>query len=245
MPGSGAPRVVAVVCSYWPKRRENVWQIIQDLRGCTRPPDAILVLDNYGSEPLSWDLPGAQLITCEKNTECRGKFVAALFDPADYYLLLDDDTSVGPKTIETLLGYSHREICTGYLGCWLTPDGGLNAGARLWPYDTEAVVPCDTFCGCGLWMSWKALHNYHGLDMAIRRSGLWPELEGDPPLAGDDIVAGLANPGSCVVPLPKPDAMFRDLGYQEQAMCYAHPDYYGMRDRFTKVVLKVKARGGW
>lgn len=39
-------RIVAVVCTYWPKRIQNVHQILQGLMGSTRPPDTILLLNN-------------------------------------------------------------------------------------------------------------------------------------------------------------------------------------------------------
>jgi hypothetical protein len=244
------PKVVAVVCSYWPKRYDNLAHIVDDLRYGSVRPDWIIILNNNRDEDPAGDsrLVGRETVRFidSYNTECRGKFVAALFEPADYYLLLDDDTSVAPKTIETLLEYSDAWSATGYLGCMLTPDLCMNPVPHTWPYSITEPAPCDFFCGCALWLGRIALTNYLRLDLAVRRSGLWPELPGDPELAGDDILAGLANRTTAqVVPLPKPDAWFKDLGDGGQAMSYAHPDYYGMRSRFTRVVLEVLKKGGW
>lgn len=229
------PRVVAVVCAYWPKRQGNVVRIVADLRAGSRVPDRILVLDNNPRQRLEV-APGADVIRAP-NTECRGKFVAALFDPADYYLLLDDDTSVGKETLKTLLRSAHRETCTGYLGCWVTSEGELNAGWRLWPHDAKEETPCDTFCGCAMFMSFSAIVRMLMLEERVRLGRAWLGNR----LAGDDILAGLAN-HSTVVPL-KEDEKFVDLGYQGEAMCYAHEDYYGMRDRFTQVALAALAVG--
>lgn len=217
-------RIVAIVCAYWPNRRANVTQIVADLRAGTRTPDRILVLNNH-PDPLH--VSGAEVIHAP-NTACRGKFIAALFDRADYYLLLDDDTSVGPRTLEVLCQSARRGICTGYLGCWVDATGSVNQGARLWPHDATEETPCDTFCGCALFVAWDALVKMLILEERVRRDGRWPT-------EGDDILLGLAN-RSTVIPLTG-NARFVDLGYQGQAMCYAHEDYYGMRDTFTREVL--------
>ena len=200
-------------------------QIAEDLRRSTRPPDRILVLNNH-PDPLLY-VPGADIIQAP-NTTCRGKFIAALFDVADYYLLLDDDTSVGTHTVEALLRYATPGICTGYLGCWIDEHGSVNAGKRLWPGDAEEETVCDTFCGCAMFMSFSALVRMLMLESQVRLSGTWRD-------EGDDILAGLAN-RSTVIPLSGLEK-FVDLGYQGQAMCYAHENYYGMRDDFTRAVL--------
>lgn len=231
-------RVVAVVCSFWPNRLGNVQKIIADLQAGTKAPDRILFLNN-NPEPLHRDavddllLPGAEVIHAP-NTTCRGKFIAGLFDPADYYLLLDDDTSVGPRTLETLMAYAHRGICTGFLGCWLDDEGSVNKGARLWPKDAREETRCLTFCGCAMFMSFSSLIKMLMLEERVRLDGEWPHQ-------GDDILAGLAN-RSTVIPLAD-DAAFVDLGTQGQAMCYSDEDYYGMRDRFTKRVLDELHKG--
>jgi hypothetical protein len=222
-------RVVAVVCAYWPNRRANVLRIVADLQAGTRVPDRILILNNH---PEPFAVSGADVIHAPANLTCRGKFITALYDRADYYLLLDDDTSVGRQTLEVLCGVARRGICTGYLGCWIDATGSVNAGARLWPRDATEETPCQTFCGCAMFVAWDALVRMLMLEERVRIEGRWPT-------EGDDILLGLAN-RSTVVPLHG-DADFVDLGYQGQAMCYAHEDYYGMRDAFTRVVLTALA----
>ena len=224
-------RVVAVVCTYWPKRRENVRRIVADLQAGSLPPDRILLLNN-AVEPF--EVAGADVIHAPCNTACRGKFIAALFDRADYYLLLDDDTSVGPRTLEALSQYARRGICTGYLGCWI--DGPVVSGPgqpHLWPHDATEETPCHTFCGCAMFVAWDALVRMLMLEERVRRDGRWPT-------EGDDILLGLAN-HSTVVPL-RGDENFVDLGYQGEAMCYQPGDYYGMRGEFTRDVVAALAK---
>lgn len=236
---NGQPRVVAVVCTYWPNRRTNLVTILDNLLTSSRRPDCTVVLNNnsdrvYAPGDLS-PVPSQVRVINSYNTTCRGKFIAALFEPADYYLLLDDDTSVGRTTIETLLAASHRGICTGYLGCMLSPDGSVHTGGRLWPHDATVVTPVETFCGCAMWMAFDSLVRMLQLEERVRLDGEWPHQ-------GDDILAGLAN-RSEIVPLHG-EAKFKDLGYQGQAMCYAEADYYGMRDRFTARVIQELEAGG-
>lgn len=216
-----APRVVAVVCTYWPNRRSQVSTIVRDLQASSRPPDRILLVNNAET---AYTIPGTDVIHVPWNSRCRGKFLAGFFDPADYYLFLDDDTSVGRTTIETLLTFARRGICTGYLGCWIDErNGSVNTGGRLWPHDATIETPCQTFCGCAMFVAYDALVKLVLFEEWIRLDGRWPHQ-------GDDLVLGLVN-NSTVVPLTG-DAKFVDLGYQGQAMCYAEEDYYGMRDRF-------------
>lgn len=226
-------RVVAVVCTYWPNRQQNTRQIVADLQASTRPPDRIIVLNN-NTEILFEDRTDGSCDTINMpfNSECRGKFLAGLLDLADYYLLLDDDTSVGPETIEALLRSAHRDICTGYLGCWIDPDEhgdpSFWKGRRLWPHDAEVETRCDAFCGCAMFVSFKALVKMLVLEERVRLRGEWTT-------EGDDILVGLANK-STVVPLHGAEK-FVDLGYQGQAMCLSIEGYMEMRDRFTRDVL--------
>jgi hypothetical protein len=215
----------------------NVEKIIQDLLGSSRPPDRILVLNNWeGPSNLEFTLPKSVDIISAPNTTCRGKFIAALFDPADYYLLLDDDTSVSPGTLEALLRYATRTTCTGYLGCWLDPNTkSVNSGNRLWPHEALIETRCDTFCGCAMFMSFSSLVRMLMLEERVRLGDSKWKFD------GDDILAGLAN-RSTIIPLSASER-FVDLGYQGQAMCYAHEDYYGMRDRFTLDVVEALGRG--
>lgn len=222
---SREPRVVAVVCSFWPSRRENVAQIIRDLQAGTRTPDRILVVNNHPDEGPTY---GVDQVHIPWNAQCRGKFIAALLDVADYYLLLDDDTSVGTETLETLLSYAHPGICTGYLGCGLTEEGSVWHGPRWWPKDVTEVTPVATFCGCAMFCSFRALAYMVMAETFVRVGSRWTT-------EGDDILLGFVNK-SVVVPL-RGAAAFVDLGYQNAAMCHSIEGYYEMRDEFTRHMI--------
>lgn len=221
------PRVTALVCAYWPERFDNVRRIVQDLQGGTVAPDRILVLNNNPAYQLGFE--GAEVINSQANFECRGKYIAALLDVSDYYLLLDDDTSVGTRTLECFLRYARRGCCFSYLGCFLREeDNSFHHGGRVWPHEITDETPCQAFCGCGVFMAFDAVVKMLVLEEKVRLAGRrWPS-------EGDDIIAGLANESS-VVPMHG-DERFVDLGDRGVAMCY-EPSYYELRDEFVKDVL--------
>lgn len=244
---SVTPRVVAVVCTYWPTRRQNVRQILRDLYASTRRPDHVIVLNNHAEATLLNPVEGwpVTIFNAGINTTCRGKFIAALLTVADYYLLLDDDTSVGPETIARLLDYSQTEAAgwsTGYLGCWIDWAGAdgptlfsetSRREGRLWPRDAQQPTPCDTWCGCALWCDFAALTQMVALEARVRTPRQWPD-------EGDDLLLGLAS-RSVVLPLRGPED-FVPLSDGGQAMSTSIDNYYGMRDAFLRDVLRAQGR---
>lgn len=223
-------KVNAIVCSYWKERSEHIPRIVTDLRQGTVVPDNIFVLNNNPDHQLSID--GAYVINSGYNFECRGKYAVSVLDVANYYLLLDDDTSVSPGTLEALLRWARDDSCFGYLGCYLdfTQEMPFHNGGRVWPYQVEEECAVDSFCGCAMFMSFKAVVNTLDLESLVRLDGKWPT-------EGDDIIAGLANRSS-VVPMNHHER-FVDLDWSGVAMYY-RPGYVEMREEFLKAVLLAK-----
>lgn len=225
-------RLTAIVLTYWPRRKPNVERIVHDLQAGSVKPDNIFILNNnpeYVQEPVE----GAAVINSGQNFTCRGKYAFAMMLPSDYYILIDDDTSVGTKTIECLMRYARRGCCFGYLGVRLEPGtDSFHHGPRVWPHEVSVETPVDTFCGCIMFMAYDAVVRMLLLDEFVRLPGKWPHQ-------GDDIIAGLANKSSCV-PMHG-DERFVQLHHYDQSMWEADPDYYIMRDHFTRDVLAARA----
>jgi hypothetical protein len=222
--------VTAVVCAYWPQRFENVQRIVDDLQKGTIVPDRILVLDN---SKFGLEVRDADVVRVPWNSECRGKFVAALLAPADAYLLHDDDTSVGPRTLECLLRHLERGFVTGYWGVKLQ-EGSFMAGTIIGPGSYAEPVQVDAFHGRVMFMAHDALVRM----MAVEE---WARSGAD--LTGDDILAGLANPGSKMVPMSG-DERFVDLSECGVAMQAAGASYFEGRDKFTRAALAAIAEHG-
>jgi hypothetical protein len=233
-------RLVAVVCSYWPDRRTNTINIVNDLRRSTRPPDTIIVLDN-GDSFRPEQVPEGIAWVRGHNWECRGKFVAGLLDPANYYLFCDDDTTVGPTTCAELLAAADgkRGFVTGYWGVRLA--GRSFMGGQVIGNQPEGVTTqVDAFHGRVMFMAYDALVRTLQLEewVRVRTSGRkrWPT-------EGDDLICGLANPGSVMVHL-SPSGEYRDLDQGSQAMQTTVPNYFAMRDAFCGDVLDAIAEHG-
>ncbi len=235
MKSGNEARVVAVIVAFWQERFENVRQIVRDLHASTRPPDNILVLNNNPEHHL--DIEGAHVINSEFNSRCRGKMLVALMDVADYYLILDDDTSVNPKTIEKYLEVAHEDCAYSYCGIKF---GGGN-GDRIMPAQVTAITEAEYFLGCGMFLSFKAIVNMLEADQRIRLNTEWKH-------EGEDVLVGLVNKAE-IVPMSKEDG-FRDLNWGTEAMAFGSDgvtegslDYLLMRDRFMddcKEILGVQ-----
>jgi hypothetical protein len=249
-------KITAVVCTFWPERWANVGVIVRDLFNGTRPPDRVIVLNNGGHQTgtggkVDWypqrfgldladQFSDGRLCFVEGGTnwECRGKYIVGLLDPADCYLLLDDDTSVGPRTVEALeRNFTARPDVhvTGYWGVILQPrmDGGksFHGGQIVGAFDW---VPVHAFHGRYLFCRREAIVNMLAAEERVRRDGKWTNGE------GDDLLIGLANKGhSWMTPLGSGEQPV-DLSEEGVAMCHAE-GYFEMRDVFLNDALAALA----
>ena len=232
-------RIIAVVCAYWPSRIGNLRTIVDDLQSGEVRPDRILVLNN--NPALTLDLPGADVVTSQFNSRTRGKFAVALLDPAEYYLLLDDDTSVHPRTLARFREAAHPDCCWGYCGVAHATGNGV----RTYPAGIEVETPCQFFLGCGLFMSFRSVVRMFAAEEKVRLR-LPDHGEEAWRHCGEDILVGLPNPSS-ILPM-RGDELFKDLGWGTEAMAWGHDrmsaggvDYLHYRDRFTEHAIKALA----
>lgn len=226
------PKTMAVICAYWPSRLENLHRIVQDLKAGTVQPDKIVILNNnkdFRIEPIE----GVEIINSELNSRTRGKYIIGLIEVYDYYLLLDDDTSVGRRTLECLLRSANREEVFGY--CGVSYEGGN--GQRTYPQGLKEKTQTQYFLGCGIFTSFYGLVRLLIVEEELRRTTNWKH-------EGDDILVGLAN-NSYIIPM-EGDENFVDLSWGTEAMSWgsdghtAGPqEYLAMRDRFTLDAIKV------
>jgi rhamnopyranosyl-N-acetylglucosaminyl-diphospho-decaprenol beta-1,3/1,4-galactofuranosyltransferase len=98
---SGQPRVAAVVVTY--NRRDLLLESLAAVHGQTRPPDAVIVVDNASADDTAAavrkNYPVVQLAELSRNTA----------GGADLIWLLDDDTVPEPGALAALLDASgHR-----------------------------------------------------------------------------------------------------------------------------------------
>jgi len=104
-----APRVIAVVVTY--NRRELLLESLAAVHAQSRPPDAVIVVDNASTDETPAAVrsryPAAALAELARNTGGAGGFACgmalALADGADLVWLMDDDTVPGPHALRALL----------------------------------------------------------------------------------------------------------------------------------------------
>lgn len=229
-------RITAVVLGYWPKREHNIERIVLDLEASSRPPDKTIVMlqGPVGQVPPLVFGNGStrSVVRTESNFHTRAKFVAAMLDFADAYLLMDDDTTVGPDTLaclerwHTTIGRSR--FVTGYWGVTLNGTSFMK-GNNWIPQLVREPVQVDAFHGRAIYCSREALIDMFRAEGRVR-SDEFGEI--DWPHEGDDLIIGLANPhDSWIVPMVGSEA-FVDLDQCGEALQFGE-GYFDMRDRFS------------
>lgn len=225
-------RVTALVVSYWPSRIENVKIIVNDLRAGTVVPDEILVLNN--NPDITFEIEGAKVINSQFNSRSRGKLVACLMDISDYYLLLDDDTSVNNRTLERFLEVAHRKSCYAY--CGIKFNG--NNGDRVYPQGLAEETEVEYFLGCGMFLSFYCLVRSLMLDERLRRTTDWKH-------EAEDITIGLANKAT-IIPMVSHIESFKDLNWGTEAMAHGSDgvtsggiEYLYMRNKVKKLAKEL------
>lgn len=226
-----SPTVTAIVCAFYPERFGNVDIIVNDLLNGTVKPNNTIILNNNEEHPNrfdDWKDRGVHVLS-GWNTECRGKYVAAMLIWADYYLLNDDDISVGPKTLEALLEVAHPDIVTANRGTALQHNAPMSAATSVDADSIHEPRKVNTIQGCSAFMSHTALANTLLAETKLRAK--WPT-------AGDDILAGFANPGNVTIYPMKDERAWRWLDTNGVAM-NSVGGYMPMRDDFTNDVMEV------
>lgn len=122
------PRVCAVVVTF--NRRELLAKCLRALLGQTRPPDAVLVIDNASTdgtgEMLRRDFPGVQVVKMPRNIGASGGFHAgmgmAYEQGHDWIWAMDDDSLPSETALEKLLAEAERLAPAGEppLALWST-----------------------------------------------------------------------------------------------------------------------------
>src|SRR6516162_9224100 len=111
---SGQPRVAAVVVTH--NRRDLLLESLAAVRGQTRPPDEVIVVDNASADDTAAAVrkhyPAVQLAELSRNTGGAGGFAygtaLALAGGADLIWLMDDDTVPEPGALLALLAARER-----------------------------------------------------------------------------------------------------------------------------------------
>jgi GT2 family glycosyltransferase len=111
---SQPPRAVAVIVTW--NRRDLLLESLAAVSAQSRPPDAVIVIDNASTDGTSaavrTGFPDVRLATLDVNYGGAGGFAygmaLALSDDADVIWLMDDDTVPAPDALQALLAARDR-----------------------------------------------------------------------------------------------------------------------------------------
>jgi len=180
------PKITAVIIAYWPSRHPSIPLIVQELRSGSRVPDHIIVVNNNPRVPLA-PIEGCSLLNAQHNYTSRAKYAAAMLEPSDYYMLLDDDIGADRDFI------AHYESIA-YPGCCLC-DGGFilvdnfsTHGRFVGAWDVQQNTRIDIFIGRMQFLSFQAIVNMFSIEAKIRIPNL-PRYRS----VGEDLLIALAN----------------------------------------------------
>ena len=110
-------RVATVLLHYWPERSGNVRRIIRDLWMGSIRPDEIIVFNNNKDVTFE-SKDGVLVVNSNHNFYCQVRHAMGLMTGAEYCFFIDDDLTVGRKTLEYLLNQMGRfpESILGFEG---------------------------------------------------------------------------------------------------------------------------------
>ncbi len=132
----GAAQVVALVLSH--NAPMALARCIEAIAGQTQPPQAIIVVDNASTPPVTVGAqcgPGAPTVSVVRSETNLGPaggwalaFEAFLTTPFDFAWVLDDDMLPDPDCLQVLVGQTHDDPQGAFLFPWsVQPDGSVGA----------------------------------------------------------------------------------------------------------------------
>ena len=147
---SPQPRVIAVVVTW--NRRELLLESLAAVLAQTRPPDAVIAVDNASTDGSAGAVraafPSVRLATLAQNTGGAGGFAyglaLALADAADLVWLMDDDTVPEPDALRALLDARQRAGQPGAARPALLASRVQWTDGRAHPMNTPRAKPFAT-----------------------------------------------------------------------------------------------------
>ena len=228
--------VTAVILSYWPQRHANVKKSFDMLTSGTIVPRTTIVMSNNGSSPLPMN-PFGKFVTLNSshNFWTRGKYAAALMEPSPYYLLMDDDIAVGPRTLEAFLMNAEDEwTCFAGRCVDLDNSGSFWHGTSWSPNEVTSPRQTDTMVGRIQFVSFESILRMFRWEPKIRFPRLLDEVYR---YKVEDVAMGLCN-YTKVLPL-RDDECPVDLSECGTSLCEVEKDYSEFRDEYCRSLQNI------
>lgn len=221
--------ITAVVVSYWDHRRHFVNEIVSSLREQTVQPDNVIVFNNNPDHSIN--IPDAFVVNSGKNFTSRCKYPAALLIPSDYYLLLDDDVSPMNGCIENYMKYASDGCCMSDYGIKFL-NNYYHQGHEIKAHEISEPVKVEAFIGRTQFLSFEAICNMMQAEKLVRLD------DSEYLFDGEDILIGMANETSQIIPSTDNSHTFSFDGAQEKNM-QSDYGYHQLRDMFAFKAWKI------
>ena len=210
----------AVVLHYYDSRKKYLKRILETLQRAE--PQEIILWDNSGQNWDAGSLPGATVITSERNTIMYGLYMAALLAKTDIVYTQGDDLVMQPEDVKKLVIAAKL-----YKGSICGPCGVNVDISAPEPYNTRRPVlkgPCDIMVG-----RVTAFHK-----SAIMPGLAWSIETGTDLGRCDDIIMSMVGRGQAVrVPFESLD---------EEGIGLSHePDHFPERNAMVRRLARVHA----
>lgn len=218
-------KITAVVLHYYSERTQNVKRIITDLKAGSRPPDKIIVFNNNPTMDFRSDVT---VINSSENFWTRAKYITCLLQPSDYYLLLDDDITVGNESLshfELLAVSNNDDFCTSSEGLIEDPKK-YTRGQFIREREIEKPTQVDWFCGSLIFCSFNAIIKLLEAETKVRLPDKKYLFE------GDDILMGIANQPIFIYPA-RGDEICHNISENGVNLAQKYPQYSKMRYDFA------------
>ena len=223
-------KITAVVLHYYLERTENIPRIVRDLKISSRPPDEIIIFNNNPQIIYSGE---GTIINSGKNYGGRARYLISLLEPSDYYLFLDDDTTICKNTIKNFLKYAGNNCCYGYWG--KVVDQKVESayqtsrdfcGNRInKPQEVDLLIGRGTF-----FVSFSVFKNMLKTEELLLKDGFIFGRE-------EDLVLSMSN-RPFVIPAGK-DEYF--IGLNEGKVGYCHVSgHYALRNKMTRKLYPIR-----
>jgi len=175
------PRVGIFILSYM--RADTTPKVVNSALLQTIKPETIYVWNNNSKTKINYS--GCININSQENFGCLIRHAVAFAKDIDYWVFVDDDVEMKPKTIENFLEYSKKypEAILGHYGRNIVRPGLYSLQKSNWYMNVKELTEVDMVMGMIHFCKSIKLTNSFILKKEI------PDL----PLTEDDIILSLSN----------------------------------------------------
>jgi hypothetical protein len=229
--------ITAIVRAYWKERLSNLERIVNDLKNGSLVPDRIVVwCNNKDISIKELKKLGVETVESSFNGQDRSLFATSVLFRSDYYLYIDDDTTVRKDTLKNIFSYTEKypDACIGLRGKIIDKKSrspytvntiNVLAYKQKYPRYVHLLIGKGTIL-----YSFENMVKMFEMEKEFLKDKEYDELR------ELDILLSMAN-RSVVIPA-KDEQTLRDLGEGKVGFC-KQAGHYPKRNNIIKRILEI------